>query len=512
MSDSRPWPSVPLRRLLACALLLLATVTAWAQRWTDADGRPNAAAAQAVALLASAADDGLDPLDYGADGLARRAQELRAAPEPAPHESASFEAALDAQLPRYLRHLHQGRVVPGALGFRVGAPRDEPDYAALIDQATAQLQFARTAASLAPALPAYRQLRDALARYRSLAAQSTIPTWTPVATLRPGDRHEAIPNLRRRLAALGDLPSSAPAPVDDTYDDDIVEAVRRFQSRHGLLQDGTLGPATQTELAVPVSQRVRQIELSMERLRWLPPLERPFLAVNIPMFRLWGVDVQDSAAVAMNVIVGRALNTRTPVLLAQMRQVVFRPYWNVPRSILLHELLPLIERDRGYLARHDMEIVRGAGDDAASVEPTTGNLALLRSGALRLRQRPGPRNSLGLVKFDFPNDSGVYLHGTPVQSLFARPRRDLSHGCVRVEDPVALAEWVLRDQPGWTRERIVAAMNGERSQAVPLARRRTVVLYYVSALAGRDGSVQFAQDVYGHDTRLERALAARRPH
>jgi murein L,D-transpeptidase YcbB/YkuD len=307
-------------------------------------------------------------------------------------------------------------------------------------------------------------------------------------------------------------PSSAPAPVDDTYDDDIVEAVRRFQSRHGLLQDGTLGPATQTELAVPVSQRVRQIELSMERLRWLPPLERPFLAVNIPMFRLWGVDVQDSAAVAMNVIVGRALNTRTPVLLAQMRQVVFRPYWNVPRSILLHELLPLIERDRGYLARHDMEIVRGAGDDAASVEPTTGNLALLRSGALRLRQRPGPRNSLGLVKFDFPNDSGVYLHGTPVQSLFARPRRDLSHGCVRVEDPVALAEWVLRDQPGWTRERIVAAMNGERSQAVPLARRRTVVLYYVSALAGRDGSVQFAQDVYGHDTRLERALAARRPH
>jgi len=287
--------------------------------------------------------------------------------------------------------------------------------------------------------------------------------------------------------------------------------VRRFQSRHGLQPDGTLGPATQAELAVSMDRRARQIELSMERVRWLPPLERPFLAVNIPMFRLWGVDLQDQAAVAMNVIVGRALNTRTPVLMASMRQVIFRPYWNVPRSILLHELLPLIVRDPGYLARHDMEIVRGAGDDAAPVAGTPGNLALLRSGALRLRQRPGARNSLGLVKFDFPNDSGVYLHGTPAQSLFARPRRDFSHGCVRVEDPVALAEWVLRDKPGWTRERILAAMNGERSQAVRLTRERPVVLYYVSALAGSDGSVRFAQDVYGHDERLDRALAARRP-
>jgi murein L,D-transpeptidase YcbB/YkuD len=157
-----------------------------------------------------------------------------------------------------------------------------------------------------------------------------------------------------------------------------------------------------------------------------------------------------------------------------------------------------------------LEIVRGGGDDAQPVEANAANLKLLRSGGLRLRQRPGPRNSLGLVKFDFPNDSGVYLHGTPVQALFARPRRDFSHGCVRVEDPVALAEWVLREQPGWTRERIVAAMNGERTQAVALERPRPVVLYYVSALAGRDGTVRFAQDVYGHDLRLERALADQR--
>ena len=411
MPNSSPCLRVRWPRWLALALLLLAAATAWAQRWTDAAGRPNAAAAQAVALIASAADDGLDPSDFEADRLAQLTHRLRDAPEPMPDEATSLEAALDAQLPRYLRHLHRGRVAPSALGFRVGAQRDEPDYEALVNQAVAQPQFAQTAADLAPALPAYRQLRDALVRYRALAAEDTVPGWTPVVTLRRGDRHPAIPVLRRRLAAFGDLHSSAPPDPDDTYEDDLVEAVLRFQSRHGLQPDGTLGPATQAELAVPVSQRVRQIELSMERLRWLPRLERPFLAVNIPMFQLWGVDAQDSAAVAMNVIVGRALNTRTPVLMASMRQVIFRPYWNVPRSIVRHELLPLIERDRGYLARHDMEIVRGVGDDAAAVEPTASNLAGLRSGTLRLRQRPGPRNSLGLVKFDFPNDSGVYLHG-----------------------------------------------------------------------------------------------------
>jgi murein L,D-transpeptidase YcbB/YkuD len=498
-------------RRLVCALLLLAAASAWAQRWTDAAGRPNEAAAQAIALLAAADDDGLDPNDYDTQPLARQAQRLRAAPEAQPHEAASFEAALDEQLPRYLRHLHRGRVAPRAVGFRVDARLEEPDYARLVDDAAAQGRLAQAAADLAPALPAYRALRQALARYRALAADGTVPDWTPMATLRSGDRHPAVSTLRRRLAAMGDLPSSAVEGPDAAYDDDIADAVRRFQSRHGLQPDATLGPATQAELAVSMDRRVRQIELSMERVRWLPPLERPFLAVNIPMFRLWGVALQDQPAVAMNVIVGRALNTRTPVLMASMRQVIFRPYWNVPRSILLRELLPLIVRDPGYLARHDMEIVHGAGDDAAPVAATPKTLALLRSGALRLRQRPGARNSLGLVKFDFPNDSGVYLHGTPAQSLFARPRRDFSHGCVRVEDPVALAEWVLRDQPGWTRERIVAAMNGERSQAVRLARERPVVLYYVSALADRDGSVRFAQDVYGHDERLDRALAARRP-
>ena len=159
----------------------------------------------------------------------------------------------------------------------------------------------------------------------------------------------------------------------------------------------------------------------------------------------------------MDVIVGRALDTRTPVFAEEIREVMFRPYWNVPSSILRHEILPKLERDPDYLRREDMEIVRGTGDSAPRVEVTADALAGLRQGVLRVRQRPGPKNALGLIKFVFPNEEDVYMHGTPAQALFARSRRDFSHGCVRVADPVALAEWVLHDRPDWTRDRILTA-------------------------------------------------------
>jgi murein L,D-transpeptidase YcbB/YkuD len=210
----------------------------------------------------------------------------------------------------------------------------------------------------------------------------------------------------------------------------------------------------------------------------------------------------------MAVIVGRALNTQTPVFLERMEYVVFRPYWNVPLSIVRGEVLPAIARDAEYLARHDMEIV-GAGADAARGQlfaPST--VADLRLVKLQIRQRPGPNNALGLVKFVFPNDANIYIHGTPAQELFSRSRRDFSHGCVRVADPVSLAEWVLADQPGWPRERILAAMNGAGPLRVDLDRPIDVALFYTTAaVMPADGTVRFAADIYGHDARLERALA-----
>ena len=232
------------------------------------------------------------------------------------------------------------------------------------------------------------------------------------------------------------------------------------------------------------------------------------------MFTFWAWDSippTGAPSFGMRAIVGRALNTQTPVFVEEMRQVVFRPYWNVPRSILTKEILPLLARNPSYLSLHDLEMVRGQGDDAHAEADTNENHALLRQGALRLRQRPGPGNALGLVKFVFPNDANVYMHGTPAPELFGRSRRDFSHGCVRVEDPAALAAWVLRNDPQWNQERIQEAMSGPTTQSVDLANPIQVILFYVTAVVmPEDGTIHFAEDIYRHDQRLDRALATAR--
>jgi murein L,D-transpeptidase YcbB/YkuD len=356
-----------------------------------------------------------------------------------------------------------------------------------------------------------------LVRYRSLAADPSFLAPQPLTrAIRPGDVYREAGVLQDELVALGDLPADVPSTRESgSYAGAIVEGVKRFQARHGLDSDGVLGRATIAALRVPPSRRVRQMELSLERFRWLPHLgDERTLGLNIPMFRLWAWDTipADGAPLfGMDVIVGRALSTQTPVLIEEMRAVVFRPYWNVPRSILRHEVLPAIQRDPDYLRRENMEIVRGGGNDTQRVQPTADVLGALEKGALRVRQLPGPKNALGLIKFEFPNREDIYMHGTPAQTLFARSRRDFSHGCVRVADPVALAEWVLQDRPEWTRDRIIAATRDVRTVRVTLPRPIKVVLFYTTAaVMPETGILHFAEDLYGHDAALERALATRR--
>jgi L,D-transpeptidase YcbB len=486
--------------------------------WIDAAGRPNPDARDALALLTGAGADGLEPADYDAATLAGWAAQLDTAPAPVPNVAA-FDVLLSLKTLSYFRHLHAGRVDPRAIGFRMTAPADGDDFAALLRAARGSHRIAAAAGDLAPRLALYRRLRGMLARYRSLAADPALE-WSPAlgaAALYPGEPYAELLALYRRLRAFGDIPAAVPAPAEGaSYDGVLVDGVARFQTRHGLQADGVIGHATQAALRIPLSRRVRQIELAMERLRWLPhPGEQRFLAVNIPMFRLWAWDrVSGSGAPSFGtgVIVGRALNTQTPVFVEEMRDVIFRPYWNVPTSILRHEILPALVRDADYLRRHDMEIVSGQSDAAGVAALSAETMAGLRSGALRVRQRPGPKNALGLVKFVFPNDSNVYLHGTPAPELFSRARRDFSHGCVRVEDPIALAEWVLRDQPEWTRDRILAAMNDDTSRRVHLTQPITVILFYITAVVmPEDDSIYFAEDIYRHDARLDRALAGRGP-
>ena len=294
----------------------------------------------------------------------------------------------------------------------------------------------------------------------------------------------------------------------------VVDGVRRFQSRHGLAADGVIGTATLKALHVPLSQRVRHIELALERLRWLPDLnDTRFVAVNIPMFTLWAWDSERPGgmpAVGMHAIVGRAMSHKTPVFVADMRSIVFRPYWNVPLSIVRGEILPRLLREPDYLQRENIEIVSRAGESDASARPTQENIERLRQGRLLLRQRPGPANALGLIKFVFPNASDVYMHDTPAQELFSRTRRDFSHGCVRIEDPVTLAEWALQGQPEWTRERILSTMHGSTTLSVNLTEPVPVILFYVTAaFMPQDASIHFAEDIYAHDRVLDAALKKR---
>lgn len=299
----------------------------------------------------------------------------------------------------------------------------------------------------------------------------------------------------------------------------MVEAVEHFQARHGLTADGKLDQQTIRALNVPLAQRVRQLEDALERWRWLPPsFPQPPIVVNIPEFVLRVIGPNNKVVLAMKVVVGKAVRTETPVFAADMRFIVFRPYWNVPTSILRKEIIRSVTRNRDYIAANGYQVTDQSGRVVTSCRISDGELAELRAGALKVRQKPGSKNALGLIKFLFPNEHDVYLHSTPATQLFSRARRDFSHGCIRVQEPVDLAVWLLRDQTTdqqqpWTAEAVREAMeSGPNNRWVNLATPAPVLILYVTAVVEEDGSVHFFDDIYGHDRSLEAELAQGRPY
>ena len=356
-----------------------------------------------------------------------------------------------------------------------------------------------------PDYGSYGALLSALASYRGLDQRGG---WRPIAagpTLRKGDVGDRVAEVRRRLAAENFLASAAGA---DTFDVTIAGAIAEFQRRHGLAIDSAVGPATRTALNIPASRRVTEIEANLERLRWLPPDPgQRFIVVNVPAFMLSAFEGRERT-ITMRVVVGSELtNRRTPIFADTMEYVEFGPYWNVPRSIAVNEILPQARRDRGYLARNNYEILRGWGDNAPAVDPRTLSDAELSSTRYRVRQKPGPNNALGRVKFMFPNDYAVYLHDTPARARFEDTDRAASHGCVRVADPQALAEYVLHDRADWPPARIAATLNAGRRMRVELKHGPPVYLVYLTAF-GRDGQVLFRDDIYDRDEQLVKALVA----
>lgn len=255
------------------------------------------------------------------------------------------------------------------------------------------------------------------------------------------------------------------------------------------------------------------MRLTLERWRWLPVgLHSASIVANIPEFRLRAYDENYKVALSMNVVVGKAYDHATPVFSDTMQYVVFRPYWNVPYSISKAEFLPRIARDPDYLAKKGFQVVNHRQDVVTSGAVTSDMLAELQAGKLFIRQMPGPKNSLGLVKFIFPNSSNVYMHDTPAPEFFAKSRRDFSHGCIRLEKPADLAMWVLQENPGWDMDRVRAAMNGTPNQQVNLAHPIPVLILYGTAIVTEDGIVHFYDDIYGHDAALEKVLAKGYPY
>ena len=442
--------------------------------WTK-NAQPTPQALAVLRMFESADAKGLRAADYAA----ARFGDLRD-----DASQARFDYVMTATLMRYANDLRVGRVrqsVDASL-----------DLVTLVNRAaTADANAAVAAAE--PQSVEYRNLIAALASYRKIATTDT--TALPVvAKLQKGDTYEALPQLAAKLRLYGDL--AANAQVSSKYDGAIVDAVKHFQSRHGLDADGVIARGTFAALNVPASERVQQLEVAIERTRSMPVVtDGPSIIVNIPEFKLRAVG---DTELTMRVVVGKASSSRTPVFDGDLKHVVFRPYWNVPPSIQRGEIAPKLSSS--YAAKHNYEVV----DDAGRVQAINSDtVAKVRNGSLRVRQKPGTSNALGLVKFLFPNDNNVYLHSTPQQSLFARSRRDFSHGCVRVEDPVALAEWTLRQKPEWTREKIEAAMEGKKDDVyVNLARPIAVKIIYQTVVAQPNGDVHFYDDVYGHDAKL----------
>jgi L,D-transpeptidase YcbB len=511
--------------------------------WVE-NGKPRRQAGEAIEILRQAETRGLPVEEFDLSYLEEGWRNVASSTPVSGEDLGDLDAATSLLFMRHLSNLHSGRINPGTLSHGLDLPPKKYDLAAAVRRALEGDRLSLAVEEAEPRLQQYIALKAALQRYRDLAQTPNVGPLPVKGKLRPGDRYPAVKDLDRLLRMLGDLgnpagpdssaaagseaparrsPAAAPvaAPVaaplaDLVYGGELVTGVKHFQERHGLSPDGIVGPATWKQLNQPLARRVRQIELALERLRWLPDTESgPLVIVNIPSFRLYVFDsiaADASPTLLMNVVVGKAGLSGTPVFADRIRYIMFSPYWYPPRSIIKDEILPGIARDSKYLDSHDMELVPGTSDESRALEASPENLKRLRTGRAWVRQRPGPRNSLGLVKFVLPNSHDIYLHDTPSRSLFARERRDFSHGCIRVQNPKALAAFLLRDQPEWTPEAIDKAMLAGQPRRVDLKAPVQIYILYATAVARSDGAVLFYDDIYGQDQELDRALLEGEPY
>jgi murein L,D-transpeptidase YcbB/YkuD len=468
-----------------------------------------------IELLKNANAKGLDPEDY--DGSRWQGRLRKLGQSPSEQDLISFDTALTVSAMRYIRAVHVGRVNPKEFKFQLDVEGLQLPLAEFVQ--THVLNASDPVAEIQKTEPpflGYKKLLALLPVYEGYAKQDDgqkLPMITK--TVRPGQPYADLARLGRFLQVIGDIPADVPLNSNATiYEGALVDGVKHYQDRHGETPTGNLDARTINELNMPPAARIRQIKLTLERWRWVQhSFPQPPVVVNLPEYRLRAMNTDGTVAFYKNVIIGKAYGHKSPIFEKEIQYVVFRPYWEVTPSIQRNEIVPHIQKDPNYIAKHNFEVVTTKGEVVTDNQVSPEVLEGIKSGHLMVRQKPGPTNSLGLVKIIFPNPDNVYLHGTDVPELFSQEIRDFSHGCIRVEKPADLVAWVLRNNPGWDWERVKATMNGDKDNLqVNLVTRIPVLIVYGTAAVNEENQIRFFDDIYGYDAELEKALAAGYPY
>jgi murein L,D-transpeptidase YcbB/YkuD len=474
-----------------------------------------------LAVLHDAGSYGLLPADFDAARLASMTTSLAD-----PAQRGAFDVALTANAARFVRTIREGHVEPHTMHPGLAMRRDRLAPAELADAVrtlAAGSDMPTVIALHEPSLLHYTATKRALGALRTRMMSDSLangprvplPRLDARRSVRAGDEWSGVPALQRLLVLYGETlgPTEGEAVSADSLrmTGPLADALRRVQERLALEADGVLGRATFEALSTPLETRARALALALERWRWLPrTFTHPPIMVNVPAFRFYAfssASADEASLLSMRIVAGEANKTETPMFTATLSTVVFSPYWDVPKSIAFKELLPKAWRDPEYLARNHYEIVpQGSGDEGRNMGTGPSAVAAVAAGRARIRQTPGPHNALRHVKFLFPNPYNVYFHDTPSQRTFERVRRDESHGCIRLQHPVALAELLLQDQPEWTPERMAEAMQRESPLYVQILRPRPVYILYATAMVAEDGTTHFFPDLYQHDEKLVMAL------
>jgi len=473
------------------------------------DGRISLQAQKLLQVLKEADQEGLDPGDYGVgkiEAMLARLQEVTGAGATVrPETWAELDVTLTDAFFLYGRHVSEGRLDPGKWFYQWVPYRRTTDLIAILTKALDGNDVEGALKGLPPRYPAYGQLRTELAKYRRIAAAGG---WSPLpenVKLQRGSTGRAVNLLKERLVIAGDLDPAALGGRSH-FDRQLEEALKRFQYRHGLRANGVTDAETRAALNFSVAKRIRQIEWNMERWRWLPDELGPrYIMVNIPDFRLFVVESQITV-MSMKTVVGKVTQP-TPVFMDNMSYLELNPTWNVPNSIIAEEMIPKAKKDPEFLAKKKIRIYRNWSPTAREIDPKTINWAKVdpKKFPYRMIQDPGV-NPLGRIKFMFPNQFDVYLHDTTQKSLFHRSRRMYSHGCIRVEKPYDLGEWVLKEDPAWSKERLLKEIRTGKRQQINLPKPIPVYVIYLTAWFDTRGHIHFRDDIYDYDKSLEKAL------